>query len=102
MTIIMWSITPSSNAGSGRQSAHAFGFLSSGFQKTRAVQAGVLVLLSSLMFSQPVLSKPGNRPPQTPTPCDGFKLFQAGLQLAETGTRTALKEAIEKYKAAYA
>jgi CHAT domain-containing protein/tetratricopeptide (TPR) repeat protein len=44
-----------------------------------------------------VLSKPAVR---TPNPC-GLKLIEEGRRLAELGTRVALAEAIDKYKAAY-
>lgn len=101
MTMIKWSIARSSNTGSAKRSGHGFRFLSSAFPKTRVVQAGVLVILFSLIFSQTVLSKPAVRPPQTPDHCEGSKLIQEGQSLAKMGTRAALTEAIDKYKAAY-
>lgn len=46
------SITRSSNTDSATRSAHRLGFLSSAFTKTRVAQAGVLVVLFSVIFSQ--------------------------------------------------
>jgi CHAT domain-containing protein/uncharacterized protein HemY len=81
--------------------AHGFEFLSSAFPKTRVVNACVLVFLVSVIFGQTVLSMPAVWPAQTSNTVEGFKLIQEGQRLVGVGTRAALMEAVDKYRAAY-
>jgi CHAT domain-containing protein/tetratricopeptide (TPR) repeat protein len=99
--MIKLSITRLASANKAMRLAHGFGFPSSTFPKTHVVQAGVLVTLFSVMFSQTTLSKPAVCSPQTPNTVEGKKLIEEGQRLAGIGTRAALTEAIDKYKAAY-
>jgi CHAT domain-containing protein/tetratricopeptide (TPR) repeat protein len=74
---------------------------------TRSVGAGsatracVLIFLVCLLFGQTALSIPAVWPPQTSNIVEGSKLVEEGKRLVEIGTRTALMEAIDKFKAAY-
>lgn len=93
------SMTRSDRAGAKRL-AGAFGFASV-FSKTRVVQVWVLILSISVIFGGPASSHPVGWPPQTSNTPEGFKLIQEGQSLAGIGTRAALMEAIDKFKAAY-
>lgn len=99
--MIELSITRPASTNSAIRLAHGFGFPSSAFPKTRVVEACVLVFLVSVIFGQAVLSKPAVWPPQTSSTLEGFTLIQEGQRLVGIGTRVALMEAIDKFKAAY-
>lgn len=74
---------------------------SSAFSTPRLLQAGVLLCCVALIFTQTIFAKPAAWLPQTPSTVEGFKLFQEGKRLAETGKRADLIAALDKYKAAY-
>ena len=59
------------------------------------------VFLVSVIFGQTVLSKPAVWRQQTPNTVEGSKLIQEGQRLAGIGTRAALTQAIDRFKAAY-
>ncbi|MEK6406797.1 MAG: CHAT domain-containing protein [Acidobacteriota bacterium] len=101
VTMIELSITRPGSTNCARRLANGFRFLSSAFPKTRVVKACVLVVLVSVIFGQTVLSKPAVWPTQTPNTVEGFKLIQEGQRLVGIGTRAALTEAIDKFKAAH-
>src|SRR6185295_3837611 len=90
------------NTNSAMRSRHGSGFLSSAFPKTHVVvHVVVLVVLFSMIVTQTTLSKPAVLRPQSPNTVDGSKLIQEGQRLTGIGTRAALMEAIDKFKAAY-
>lgn len=96
-----WSITRSPRTGRITRVARGFWFLPPAFAKARVVQACVLVFLVCMPLGLPALSKPAAWRAQTSSPCEGLKLIMEGQRLAQAGTRVALMEAIDKYKAAY-
>src|SRR5947207_3236176 len=100
--MIKLSIPRSSNKHCATRPARRFGFCSAALPKIRVVQACVLVILFVAIFNQPVLSKPAVVwRPQTSNTVEGFKLIQEGQRLVGIGTRAALMDAIDKFKAAY-
>src|SRR5205085_2646978 len=78
-----------------------FWFPSPARRKIRVAQVCVLVFLLFMPFNRIGLSKPGAWPAQTSNILEGLKLIQEGTRLADIGTRAALMESIDKYKAAY-
>jgi CHAT domain-containing protein/tetratricopeptide (TPR) repeat protein len=84
-----------------RGSAHLCRLSARIFSHRQVARASLLVLIVSLFFSQTVLAKPVVWLVQETNPCEGNRLIQEGQRLSELGTRAALTQAIDKYKAAY-